>query len=82
MTFSVKDLQARFSVSQHTILHWLATGQLKSLNVGRDPGKKRARYRVTESALAEFEQSRATAAPASRTRRRRHHVDDVIEFIK
>jgi hypothetical protein len=82
MTYSVKDIQEMYSVSQFTVLHWCATGQLKAINVGRDPGKKRARWRITESALRDFEASRATTPPPPKTRRRRKSNDDVIEFIK
>lgn len=71
MTYSVKQIQEHFGVSKATVLHWLATGQLQSVNVGRDPGKRRARHRITPTALAAFEASRAIAEPATRTRRRK-----------
>jgi len=77
-SYSVKDIQEKFSVSQATVLHWLATGQLKCLNVGRDPGKRRARYRITEKQLEEFESNRATAPPTPTTRRRKPKSDDVV----
>ena len=80
MTFTVKDIQERYRVSQATVLHWIHTGQLRSLAVGRDLGKKRARHRVTEEALREFELVRSGTSPALRTRRRRKKPNDVIEF--
>jgi transposase len=77
MTYSVADIQERFGVSQGTVLHWLASGQLKCLNVGRDPGKKRARYRVTQGQLDSFEALRQLAPPPPTTRRRRRKRQDV-----
>jgi hypothetical protein len=66
-------------MSQATVLHWLQSGQLKSLNVGRDPGKRRARYRITESQLAEFELMRSgNSEPAPTRRRRKQKSDDVV----
>jgi len=81
MTYSVKQIVERYGVSQATVLHWLATKQLMCINVGRDPGKKRARYRVTEKQLADFESTRTPVPPAPKARRRKQSAD-IIEFIK
>lgn len=81
MTYTVKNIQERYGVSQHTVLHWLASGQLKCLNVGRDPGKKRARYRITQAQLDAFEALRTPTPPPPRTRRRKRS-SDVVEFYK
>ena len=78
-TYTVRDIMDRYGVSQATVLHWLATGQLQSLNVGRDPGKKRARYRIPESAIEHFELSRTATPPAPKTRRRKQS-SDVVKF--
>ena len=82
MTYSVKQIQERYAVSQATVLHWLHSGQLRSLSVGRDLGKKRARHRITESALQEFELVRTLTPPTPRTRRKRKKTSHVTEFIK
>jgi transposase len=79
MTLSVKQVQERYGVSQYTVLHWLATGQLKGLNVGRDPGKKRARWRITQHALEAFEALRTLTPPPPKKSRRRKPAD-VVEF--
>jgi transposase len=76
MTFSVKQIQERYGVSQGTALHWIATGQLKALNLGRDLGKQRARYRITQNALDEFEATRTIAVPQTTTPRRRRTKQD------
>lgn len=79
MTFSVKDIQERYGVSQATVLHWLATGQMKYLNVGRDPGKKRARYKILDRHLEEFESARTgSQQPAPTRRRRKQKQEDVV----
>ena len=77
MTYSVKNIQERFGVSQATVLHWLKSGQLKSLNVGRDSGNAAARYRITESQLKEFELSRTTTPPTPQTHRGKKKQDDI-----
>jgi len=82
MTYSVKDIQARYVVSQHTVLHWLTTGQMKGINVGRDPGKKKPRWRITQEALDAFEALRTPTPSAPRTRRRNKQASDVVEFYK
>jgi transposase len=81
MTYSVRDIQERYGVSQSTVLHWLRTQQLKYLNVGRDSGKRRARYRITEAQLMEFELSRTTTLPIPRTHRRKKQKQDDIERV-
>ena len=79
MTYTIKQIQERFSVSQATVLHWCASGQIKAINVGRDPGKARARWRITEQALRDFEASRvATPAPQPQTRKRKKKADDKV----
>ena len=75
MTYSVKQIQEHFGVSKATVLHWRSTGQLIFINVGRDPGKQRGRFRCTEQALREFEAARALAEPATRTRRRKRSLE-------
>lgn len=82
MTYTVKQIQERYGVSQATVLHWCATGQLKALNVGRDPGKKRSRLRISQAAVDAFEIGRAVTPPPQPIRRRRKQASDVIEFIK
>jgi excisionase family DNA binding protein len=82
MTYSVRDLCDRFQVNEHTVLAWIHSGELKAVNVGVAPGKKKPRWRVTQSALDEWLQLRASPSPALPTRRRRTQTSDVIEFIK
>ena len=80
MTFTVKDVAARYRVSPGTVLQWLRSGQLYGFSVGRSLNKRRARWRISEAALQIFEQSRTPAAPVRRTRKSR--TEGVIEFYK
>jgi excisionase family DNA binding protein len=79
-TLSVRDLCERCGVSEHTVVSWIHSGQLKAVNVGRRPGAKKPRWRITREALEAFEQLRTPATPPPRTRRKR--PADVIEFYK
>lgn len=83
MTLTVKQVQQYLGISEGSVLHLISTKQLKAINVGRDPGKQRARWRVTEEALKSFCESRSSApTPPNPVRRRRKLSGDVTEFIK
>jgi excisionase family DNA binding protein len=79
-TLSVRDVCERYGVSEHTVLNWLNSGELRGFSVGRRPGAKKPRWRVTEEALAAFELLRTPTSPPRRTPRKR--PTDVIEFYK
>jgi excisionase family DNA binding protein len=78
-TFSVRNLCDRYGVSEQTVLGWIHRGELRALNVGRRPGGKKPRWRVTQEALESFELARTATPPPPRARRRRK-PDDVIPF--
>ena len=78
-TLSVHDLTERYGVSEHTVLGWIRSGELRAVNVGRRPGGKKPRWRITQEALEAFEQLRTAAPPAPRLRRRKRPAD-MIEF--
>jgi excisionase family DNA binding protein len=61
-------LARRFGCSVHTVLAWIAAGELRALNVAVRPDGKR--WRITPEALEAFTAARA-AKPTSRRRRRR-----------
>jgi transposase len=69
MTYDVNDIMRRYNVTQHTVLGWIASGELKAINVGTVPGKRKPRWRITEAAIAEFEAQRATTPTKPRQRK-------------
>jgi excisionase family DNA binding protein len=79
--FTVQDICDRYGVTEHTVLCWLRTGELRGVNVGRTPGARKPRWRITAQALTDFEAARTATPPAPRQRRRRQR-DDVIEFYR
>jgi excisionase family DNA binding protein len=81
MTYDVKDLCERFGVGEHTVLGWIRRGELKAINVGRNP-EGRPRWRITPEALAAFEALRTPAPAAPRARPRRKQPAGVIEFYR
>jgi excisionase family DNA binding protein len=77
--YTVEDLTNRYGVTVHTVLTWIRSGELKAVNVGRTPGARKPRWRVSEEALAEFEAKRTQMPPVPRSKRRKRPTD-VIEF--
>jgi hypothetical protein len=78
-THTVRDVQARYGVTVHTVLGWIRAGELKAINVGRQPGARKPRWRITQAALDAFEALRTPAAPQPVARRRKQPAG-VIEF--
>lgn len=73
-TLTVKEVAERYGVGTHTVGAWIRNGELRALQVGRSLTKKRVTWRVTESALADFELLRSSSPPSTvTTRRRRKH---------
>lgn len=71
MTYTIKDICNRFSVNEHTVLAWIHSGELKAVNVGVAPGKKKPRWRITQPALDSFMALRAATPAPSPPRNRR-----------
>ncbi len=81
MYLKVSDIEKRLGVDEHAVLGWIKSGELKAVNVGRSPGKKRPRWRISEQALAEFEATRSSGPALSLSpRRRKKRPADVVQF--
>jgi excisionase family DNA binding protein len=80
-TYSVRDVRERHGVSEGTVLSWIRAGELRAVNVGRRPGAKKPRWRITPEALEAFEQLR-TPTPRRASSRRRSADATVIEFYR
>ncbi len=77
-TLSVGELCERYDVSEHTVLGWINSGELRAINVGRRAGAKKPRWRITHEALAAFEALR-TPAPTPPRKQRRRKPTDIIQ---
>jgi hypothetical protein len=80
MTYTVNQIMQRYNVTQHTVLGWIARGELKAINVGTEAGKKKPRWRITQEALDAFEALRSTTPPPQPATRRRKRQSQVVEF--
>jgi hypothetical protein len=79
--YTVQDIQSRYSVTVHTVLGWIRSGELQAVNVGRNPKARKPRWRITQEALEAFELARTPTPPTPRTRRRKPTAG-VISFYK
>jgi hypothetical protein len=77
--YSVNDVSQRYSVNLQTVLGWIANGELKAINVGRAPGRKKPRWRITQDALDAFELRRTPTTTQPRAKRRQQPAD-VVAF--
>lgn len=66
----------RFGVSQHTVLAWIDSGELRAVDVSRKRGGK-PRWRITQEALDSFELSRTKTPPPPKTKRRKATADAI-----
>jgi excisionase family DNA binding protein len=78
-TLTVRDLCERYGVTEGTILTWINSGELRAVNVGRHPGAKKPRWRITQEAMEAFVALRTPTPPALRTRRGKRPAG-VFEF--
>lgn len=58
-TLTVKDVQERFTVGEHTVLGWIRQGELTAIDVSRVQGG-RPKWKITQLALDEFELARSS----------------------
>jgi len=78
---TVNEIAVRFAVTEHTVLGWIRSGELKAINVGRTTAAKKPRWRIPAAALEAFEAARSATPPATTTRTpRRRRPADVIEY--
>ena len=76
----VKDIAIKHDVTQHTVIAWIANGELVAVDVSRKKGGK-PRWRITPEALAAFEISRMPIPPMPKAKRRSRQRDEgVLDF--
>lgn len=69
--FTVEKLAERWSVSRDAVTALITSGQLVAVNLVRSKAAKKARWRISSEAIADFEASRSTAKPAPAPKSRR-----------
>jgi excisionase family DNA binding protein len=80
--FTVQDIGRRYGVTDRTVLGWIRSGELRAVNVGRQSGAFRPRWRIPQAALDAFESLRAAAPPPPTPVRRKRPPPGVIEFYR
>jgi excisionase family DNA binding protein len=78
--FTIREVAALYSVSAKTVATWIASGELRAVNVGRRLLSKKPRFRVTRAALDSFELARTPTAAPQRLTGRKKQQTGVIEF--
>jgi len=74
------DVATRLGVSVDLVRTWIASGELRAVDVSAKRGR-RPTWRVELEALEAFLASRANRMLESRSRRRRRRQQNVIEFF-
>lgn len=72
-SLTVREVVERFGVTEHTVLAWIRSGELRAINAGTARGT-RPTWRILPDALDEFIAMRSSAPapePARATRKRR-----------
>ncbi len=77
---TVPEVANSYVVSQHSVLAWIARGELAAVNVARKPGG-RPSWRISREAVEQFERARAAKPRSPVTRTRRRKSPEVIEFF-
>lgn len=78
-TYTVKDLQERYGVGQHTIYGWIKAGELQALSIARKVDS-RPKYVFTAEALDAFEQLRTVRPEPTKPQRRSKTKRDLSDF--
>jgi len=76
-------LAKRFGVKPSTVLRWIRDGELRAVDVSRQPGVGRPRFRIDEADVVAFENRRMPIHRDRRqsARRRKKRDSDVVEFF-
>ena len=73
--FTPPQVAERYGVSPDTVRRWIVEGTLKAVSVGKGT---RPRYRISETALREFDALRATRVAPKQQRRRKRKPDLLV----
>jgi len=76
------ELARQLGVAPETIIAWIHAGELRAIDVSRNPGIGRPRYRIDPTDLIAFEANREVRTEAKILRQRKRKDPNVIEFFK
>ena len=81
-TSKVKECAAYFRVLNPVVLSWIASGQLRAIDVSANPGVGRPSWRIPLDAIVEFE-ARRSAKPAVKPvrKKRKKQAADFVEYF-
>ncbi len=65
------EIASRWRVNPDKVLQLIKSGQLRAMNLALNVNGKKSRYKILESELERFEDSRSTKPTSKATRRRR-----------
>jgi excisionase family DNA binding protein len=77
---TISEVAERYSVDPHSVLDWVRSGELRAVNVGRSPGRKKPRWRIPLAAVEQFELIRSFSPTPPRTRRRKRQPSEIIQY--
>ncbi|MHC4404506.1 MAG: helix-turn-helix domain-containing protein [Planctomycetota bacterium] len=80
MKLTPPQVAKRYRVNSETVIGWIKSGQLRAIDVSKNPGVGRPRYRIDPTDLIAFENRRLAVSPPKVSRRRRQ-AGSVIEFF-
>lgn len=79
MVYSIKDIQERYGVGEHTVLGWIHAGLLRAVNICR-VGSSRPKWRVKEEDLESFELARTHTPSQTRGRRKKQQPRERVFY--
>jgi excisionase family DNA binding protein len=80
-SYTLAELAEQYTVSLRTVETWVASGELRAVNVSRDRTSRKPRLRVLQCDLDAFLAGRATDAAAVHQPRRKRARLDVEQFV-
>jgi len=79
--YSVQQAAETLSTDDEQVLGWIHSGELKAVNVAKNPRGKRPRWRIAEADLGRFligRQHPASSQPAIRQTKRRPQPKQIV----
>lgn len=56
--YTPQDISERYAVALSTVLNWIKNGELQAVNVSKSKTSQKPRWRISKTALRDFEQAR------------------------